>query len=147
MLRSRMNSNNLNSMHNYLRNMTRRILLIGVFALIAFSGWTQVFQDGVRKGVVKVKFSPTVSTSLSHIQVNARSKSVTTGIASVDAVAKVTSASNMYRLFPANAKNENKLRKHGLDLWYVVEIAENVDPKTAVAKFKQLQEVTMAEVE
>ena len=45
------------------------------------------------------------------------------------------------------AKHETQLRKHGLHLWYVVEIAEGVDPKTAVAKMKQLKEVTVAEVE
>jgi len=134
-------------MHNYLRSMIRNTLLVTVFVLSAYSGWTQVFQDGVRKGVVKVKFSPAVTASLSRVQVNARSRSITTGIASVDAVAKATSASNMYRLFPGNPTNENKLHKHGLDLWYIVEIDESVDPKIAVAQFKKLNEVLTAEVD
>ncbi len=118
-----------------------------MFALHSFTGWTQVYQNGIRKGMVKVKFSPTISISISKSQVKGSTKILKTGISSFDAVAKSTSATNLYRLFPANANNESKLKKHGLDLWYVVEINENVDPKVAVAQFKQLNEVTIAEVE
>lgn len=134
-------------MQKSLRIITKRIVLVVAFVLIAFTGWTQAFQNGVRKGVIKVKFSPAVTRSLSNIRVNARSKTVTTGIAAIDAVAQATSARNMYRLFPENEKNANKLHKHGLDLWYVVEIDEDVDPQTAVAQFKNLQQVILAEVD
>ena len=128
-------------MYNYLRNTIKRMLLVGVFFLITFSGWTQSYQNGVRKGLVKVKFASTVTATLSKMQVNGRTKNITTGIASVDAVTKAASATNMYRLFPFDAKNEHKLRKHGLDLWYVVEINENVDPKSVASQFKKLEEV------
>jgi len=134
-------------MHNYLLNILRRVLVIAVLLASCLIGWTQEYHNGVRKGMIKVKFSTTTSTSLGRIQVNARSGKLTTGIAAVDQAAESASATNMYRLFPYDAKNESKLRKHGLHLWYVVEIAEDVDPKTAVAKFKQLKEVTVAEVE
>ncbi len=134
-------------MDKFLRITAKRILLISVFVLMMFSGWTQVFQNGIRRGMIKVKISPTISTSLSKAQVKGSTKALKTGISSFDAVAKSTSATNLYRLFPANSNNESKLKKHGLDLWYVVEINENVDPKTAVAQFKQLNEVTIAEVE
>ncbi|HKY55012.1 MAG TPA: S8 family serine peptidase, partial [Anaerolineales bacterium] len=97
--------------------------------------------------MIKVKFSPTTATSLGQIQVNARRDKLITGMKAVDEVAESTSATNMYRLFPYDPKHESKLRKHGLHLWYVVEIGEGVDPKTAVSKFKQLREVTNAEVE
>jgi len=134
-------------MDKFLQVTAKRILLISVFVLIAFTGWTQTYQNGIRKGMVKVKFSPTISASMSKAQVKGSTKTLSTGISTFDAVAKSTSATNLYRLFPSNSSNESKLKKHGLDLWYVVEISENVDPKTAVAQFKQLNEVTIAEVE
>ena len=134
-------------MHNYLLNILRRVLLIGVFLVSNLIGWTQEYHNGIRKGMIKVKFSPTTSNSLGQIQVSARRDKVTTGIQAVDEVAESTSATNMYRLFPYDPTHESKLRKHGLHLWYVVEIGEGIDPKTAVSKFKRLKEVTIAEVE
>ena len=53
----------------------------------------------------------------------------------------------MYRLFPYDAKNEARMRRHGLHLWYVVEIDENIDPKIASYQFAQLPEVAHAETE
>src|SRR6478609_1453532 len=134
-------------MNNYLLNMTRRVLLIGMFLYCTAAGWAQTYQNGIRKGQIKVKFSPSMTTTLGRMKVSARSSGLTTGIQTLDAVAKKSSATNMYRMFPATAKNENKLHKHGLDLWYVVEINEDVDPKMAIAQFKQLQEVVVAEPE
>ncbi len=134
-------------MNNYLLNMTRRVLLIGMFLFCTAAGWAQTYQNGIRKGQIKVKFTSSMTAILGRMKVSARSSGFTTGIQSLDATAKKASATNMYRLFPANAKNENKLHKHGLDLWYVVEIKDNVDPKMAVAQFKQLQEVAFAEPE
>ena len=121
--------------------------MIGLFLSFASYGWAQEYQNGARKGMIKVKFSPAISASLSNMQVSARRNQLTTGIEAFDKVAQSTSATNLYRLFPYDAKNENKLRKHGLHLWYIVEIDKDVDPKTAVAKFKQLKEVAVAEVE
>ncbi len=135
-------------MNHFLPMNTRRILVAGLLALCSLSAIAQTpFAKGVRKGMVKVKFTPTMTTSLSQLQVSARSNQLTTGMASFDAAAKSTKATNMYRLFPFDAKNENKLRKHGLHLWYVVEIDETIDPTLAVAQFKQLKEVSLAEVD
>src|SRR5688572_5331098 len=134
-------------MHNYLLVISRRVFLIGVLLASSLIGWTQEYHNGVRKGMIKVKFSPTTSASLGQIQVNARLDKLTTGIKAFDDAAQTMSATNMYRLFPYDPKHETQLRKHGLHLWYVVEIGEGVDPKTAVAKMKQLKEVDVAEVE
>ena len=134
-------------MNNYLLSMTRRVLLIGMFLFCATAGWAQTHQNGMRKGQIKVKFTSSMTASLGRMKVSARSGGLTTGIQAFDAAAKKASATNMYRLFPATARNENKLHKHGLDLWYIVEIKENVDPKMAIAQFKQLQEVAIAEPE
>lgn len=127
----------------------KSLLTVVVFLLSLSMGWAQqpTFKEGIRAGQIKVKFKPEMSSTLSQTTVNARTSGFSTGIQSVDNVAKATKASNMYRLFPYDAKYESKLRKHGLHLWYVVEIDEATDPKVAVAQFKQLNEVAVAELE
>src|SRR5690349_4353470 len=123
-------------MHNYLRHMKRKFLLMSVLLLFVLTSEAQVFQNGIRKGMIKVKFSAEMTSTLSNARVSASSSGLTTGIASVDAVAQKTSATNMYRLFPYDAKYESRLQKHGLHLWYVVEVNEKTDTKMAVQQFK-----------
>jgi subtilisin family serine protease len=126
----------------------RKLLFIGLFITITMTAWSQVsFKNGIKQGQIKVKFKPEMTTSLNQVRVNARTSGFTTGIQALDETAKSTKASNMVRLFPYDAKFEAKLQKHGLHLWYVISIDETVDPKTAVAQFRQLKEVAAAEVE
>ncbi len=127
--------------------MCRRIIPLGIFFVITFSGWTQSFRNGVRTGMVKVKFSPTVTTTLAKLPVNGRSGNITTGITAFDQVVKSAAATKMYRLFPFDPKFEGKLRKHGLHLWYVIEMDEKLDPTTVISQFKTVSEVESAEVE
>ncbi len=134
---------------NGLMFLKRRFWLIGFVVALSTTAWAQTapFVNGIKQGQIKVKFTAEMTNALSQVTVNARTSGFTTGIQSVDQTAKATKASNMYRLFPYDPKFENKLRKHGLHLWYVVEINETTDPKTAVAQFKQLKEVAAAELE
>lgn len=136
-------------MNKSLHQLIIRIFLTGMFLLCLATAWAQTatFQNGVRKGMIKVKFSTAAAASISQAPVNARGNKLTTGIQSIDVTANAVKATGMQRIFPYDARFENKLRKHGLDLWYTVEISKDVDPKTAVAQFKQLKEVTYAEVE
>src|SRR5688572_24825260 len=116
-----------------------KILFIVVMFLLSLSmGMAQqaTFKDGIRSGQIKVKFKPEMTSTLSQTKVNARTSGFSSGILSVDNAAKATKASNMYRLFPYDKENEAKLRKHGLHLWYVVEIDKTTDPKIAIAQFK-----------
>lgn len=104
------------------------LLLISITA-----GWSQTisYKNGVRQGVIKVKFTPAMTSTLSQAKVNARTSGFTTGIQSVDRAAKATQASTMYRMFPYDPKFEHKLRKHGLHLWYIVEISETYGPENS----------------
>jgi subtilisin family serine protease len=122
------------------------ITLIIVFCSITAIAQSQ-FDKGIKKGMVKVKFTPTTTAPLPQSKVNARNNRLTTGMATFDAAANSVQAHTMYRMFPYDAKNEQKLRKHGLHLWYIIEIDESVDPKSAAGQFKQLGEVAVAEVE
>ncbi len=134
-------------MINYLQIKTIRILAIALFLLCSTMGWAQVFKKGVKQGMVKVKFTSAMTSTLQSMKVSARKSGLTTGMVAFDAKAQKVQATNMYRLFPYDAKYEAKLHKHGLDLWYVVEIPNEVDPNYAIAQFKQLNDVAIAEVE
>lgn len=133
-------------------NRTKRntvVLVIWIILLYSISAWSQTgqFKNGVKQGQIKVKFTAEMSTTLGQTKVNARTSGFTTGIQALDATAKSTKSKNMYRMFPYDPKFENKLRKHGLHLWYIVEMDDATDPKAAVSQFKQLKEVAVAEVE
>lgn len=135
-------------MNNSLLKSTGKVLL-ALFMLVCTVNVTAQTQydKGIKKGMVKVKFTPTTSAPLPQSKVNARNNRLTTGIASFDAAANSVQAHTMYRLFPYDAKNEQKLRKHGLHLWYVIEIDDSIDPNSAAIQFKKLGEVALAEVE
>ena len=137
-------------MKNNLRFKKCRVILAMAFLLFAFTGWAQTFKEGVKQGVVKVKFSPTMTNTLKAMPASMKvekGQALVTGISSFDKAAKQTNAYGMERLFPFDPKNEHKLRKHGLHLWYVVAIDESKDPKIAAANFSQLSEVELAETE
>jgi subtilisin family serine protease len=135
-------------MNHSLPNIMRSLLVATLLIFCSMQAIAQnLYTDGVRKGMVKVKFTPAMTSSLPQARVNARNNQLTTGMTSFDTKARAVNAHSMYRLFPYDEKNEHKLRKHGLHLWYVVEIEESVDPKVAAVQFKELQEVAIAEVE
>jgi subtilisin family serine protease len=134
-------------MQYFLPSLKRGMLLLGAILLTTVLAFAQEFTNGVRRGVVKVKFTNEMSQSLAQMKVQSAGDVLSTGMQRFDAAAKRTSAKNMYRLFPYDPKFEAKLRKHGLHLWYVVEIDKNLDPKTAVVEFRKIKEVAIAEVD
>src|SRR5882672_9264327 len=133
-------------MTDYLRTMKRGILLLGMLLFCTTAGWSQVYQQSVRQGMVKVKLTPELATTLSQSRLRPGT-TLSTGIQPLDVAAQRTGAKNMYRLFPYNAKIESKLHKHGLDLWYVVEIDEKSNPKDAVSIYKKVSGIALAEVD
>ena len=108
-----------------------------------------VYKNGIHKGVVKVKFSREMTSTLQNMEVSMRNDQLSTGITKFDAVAKNVKASDMERLFPQDPDPafENKMRKHGLHLWYIVTISDEEDPQKAARSFKNLDIVDKAEVE
>lgn len=105
------------------------------------------FVKGVRQGVVKVKFSPEMTKTLSEIKISTRNNQLSTGIQSFDIVSRSVQATNMERLITYSPKFEDRIREHGLHLWYVVHIPEGVNPEVAVQEFKKSSVVENAELE
>lgn len=135
-------------MKDFLPNRLSRMLFVIAFTLFALAGWSQEYQDGAKRGMIKVKFAPTMTTSLRQLEVSTQNNgALKTGMKQFDAVAQKTSANDMYRLFPYDPQNEHKLIKHGLHLWYVIQLDESIDPNQAAVEFGNLKDISIAEVE
>ena len=127
-----------------------KILLVSLFLMCASVLHAQVSkynEQGVYKGVVKVKFAPSVTEQLSTMKEGTRSGKLSTGITRFDKAVSKMGATHMERLFPYNAKTEHKSVKHGLHLWYIVYIDEGVDPEVAALQLYELPEVASVDCE
>ncbi|MCD0466052.1 S8 family serine peptidase [Flavobacterium sp. ENC] len=136
-------------MTNYYKR-GNRLLWFFIFSLWSVFSFGQqaTFKEGVKQGSVKIKFSGQLSQTLKKMNVTT-GKKLTTGIQAFDKVSAKVGARNMHRLFPENPNPilEAKLRKHKLDLWYVVDIDANQSVKEAVQKYKGIAEIETAETE
>lgn len=132
---------------NFYKNV-RKVLWCALLVCITSLSYGQSFKDGTKQGVVKIKFAKTMTQSLKSMKVEA-GNGLKTGIQAFDAVSQSVSASQMQRLFPANPdpKLEAKLQKHGLHLWYVVQVDEGKNPAEVATAYQSLAEVSYAEVE
>ncbi|MBF4466294.1 S8 family serine peptidase [Flavobacterium sp. LC2016-12] len=136
-------------MTNYYKR-GNRLLWFFIFSLWSVFSFGQqaTFKEGVKQGSVKIKFSEQLAPTLKKMNVST-GKKLSTGIQAFDKVSANVGAKKMRRLFPENPnpRLEAKLRKHKLDLWYIVDIDVNQSVKDAVQKYKGLAEIETAETE
>lgn len=136
---------------NYKLSICKRITLLVVllFYLLSVEGQTAIFKNGVQQGVVKVKFDPSMTTTLSQMQIRTRGTTFSTGISTLDKAVGTLRATHMERLIPesSNPQLEAKHRKAGLHLWYIIEFDTNVDVNTAIQTLKSVQGVKKVERE
>lgn len=123
------------------------VMILLLTCAFAVNAQEAKFKDGVQLGVVKVKFTPEMAATMSQVKISTRNNVLSTGITSFDKTVSKFNATGMRRAFRDTPKNAAKLRKHGLHLWYIMEIDENVNPKDAISALKQLKEVDVAECE
>ena len=64
------------------------------------------------------------------------------GIPSTDEVLAILGAYQFERIFPVDAKNEERTRSAGLHLWYRVKFNENTDLKEAASRLGKLGEIS-----
>ena len=107
------------------------------------------YKDGVLQGVVKVKFEPSMTATLSQMQIKTKGKTLSTGIATFDKAVTNIKGVRMERIIPEcpDPLLEAKHRKAGLHLWYTVEFDETVDMQTAVQTLKAVPGVKLVERE
>ncbi len=118
--------------------MKKKILYTALFALMLAScseqefieqpstpaGGTEVqFPTDVTSGELLIKFDPAMTEILDQaLKVATRSGGVMTrsGIPSTDEVLAILGAYQFERIFPVDAKNEERTRSAGLHLWYQI---------------------------
>lgn len=105
----------------------------------------QQLSSYAKNGVIRVKLDPAVAEQLGSTP-KTRSGIVSTGIKPFDNVNKKIKAVNMKRVFPYAPKFEERMRKHGLHLWYEISFDEKITPEQAVGKYKGIEGIKIAEI-
>lgn len=140
--------------------MKKKILYTALFALMLTAcseqelieqpstptGGTEVqLPADVTSGELLIKFDPAMTEILDRtLTVATRSGGAMTrsGIPSTDEVLDILGAYHFERIFPVDARNEERTRAAGLHLWYRVKFDENTDVKEAARRLSQLGEVS-----
>ncbi|NDV69326.1 subtilase family N-terminal domain-containing protein [Dysgonomonas sp. 25] len=125
-------------------------LILSLLLLAAIGVYAQdtgVYKNGVRQGVINVKFTPEMAEKMQKAKISTKSDKLSTGIATFDKAAKSINAMKMKRAFPETPQTAAKLRKYGLHLWYTIEMDQNVDPQQAVEAFRKQEGVALVEVD
>jgi subtilisin family serine protease len=100
----------------------------------------------IAPGVLHVKVTEQFA---AHLERNPRKKNaenvLLTGNQSVDAVHKRFKVHGMTRVFRPAGKYEIKHQKHGLHLWYTIQLDSSESVDAAVSAYKQLSSVSISE--
>lgn len=100
-----------------------------------------IIPDDVIKGEVIIKFHPEMESILEEHITRSGGDATRSGIPSTDEVLEILGAYHFERLFPIDPRHEERTRKDGLHLWYIVEFDENIDLSRAVKELSKLGEV------
>lgn len=110
------------------------------------TGGTEVqLPADVTSGELLIKFDPAMSEILDRtLKIATRSGGAMTrsGIPSTDEVLDILGAYHFERIFPVDAKNEERTRTAGLHLWYRVKFDENTDLREAANRLGKLGEIS-----
>ena len=109
-------------------------------------GGTEVqLPTDVTSGELLIKFDPAMSEILDRtLKVATRRGGAMTrsGIPSTDEVLDILGTYHFERIFPVDAKNEERTRAAGLHLWYRVKFDENTDLREAANRLGKLGEIS-----
>lgn len=109
-------------------------------------GGTEVqLPTDVTSGELLIKFDPAMSEILDRtLKVATRSGGAMTrsGIPSTDEVLDILGTYHFERIFPVDAKNEERTRAASLHLWYRVKFDENTDLREAANRLGKLGEIS-----
>lgn len=98
--------------------------------------------EGANRGEIMVKFKPEVASMLDQAQTRSGGSVMTrSGISSMDEVLKRVGTNKLERVFPVDRRNEERTRKTGLSLWYVVHFDEDTDLKQVAKDLAQVAEI------
>lgn len=107
--------------HSIFSNKRFFSIVAGLFIfLLALPG--QDYSNGVKNGAVLVKFKPNIIKSEKGLEVTYKKGVARTRIERVDQLNTTYGTLNMKRVFPYSPKYEARHQKHGLHLWYELEL-------------------------
>lgn len=119
------------------------LILLSVFWCLPIYG--QQLSSYVKDGVIRVKLEPAVAQQLGNTP-KTRGGIVSTGIQPLDKINKDIKAVEMKRVFPYAPKFEERMRKHGLHLWYEISYDAKLTPEQAADKYKGISGIKIAEI-
>lgn len=99
----------------------------------------------VTAGELLIKFKPEMTDILDRTMTRALGSGAAmtrSGIPSTDEVLEILGGYHFERIFPVDARNEDRTRAAGLHLWYLVKFDENTDLQEAAQRLRQLGEVS-----
>ena len=131
-------------MVEYLRFLKKHLLLV---ILVSFTSISFAQNRGLVQGKIRIKIVEDVQLVVSkNLEVSLSSAGVIqTGIPQLDALNKEFSVSKMRRVFPYAGKNEAKHIKHGLHLWYELDVNNSADLNSVSNKYLSTKDVISAE--
>lgn len=129
------------------RSLRLKSILLLLISLVLVSGsiFAQEYQNGMKKGVVRVKFQPQLALTLSTLKTTHKSGVLSTGIQPFDVVNKQISAVGMKRVFPYSSKFEDRHRAHGLHLWYEIAVSSEAEAMQVAEAYANIAEIASAE--
>ncbi len=132
-------------MNKFTLNKLSFILLIFLLGFRVSAQTLQQYENGVLKGVLKVKLKPEVVVSPKGLKASSVDGIARVGIQSIDNLNTETRANKMVRVFQYSPQFETRHQKHGLHLWYKIEVGANQDIKAIVKEYAHIDEIEIAE--
>ena len=102
-------------------------------------------EESYASGEILVKFTPEVASLLEEAGV-VRSELTRSGVGSIDEVLDIVGGFEISRVFPVDARHEERTVRDGLNLWYVVRYSGNYTAEEVSRRFSQLGEVQKVDV-
>ena len=103
-----------------------------------------VIPEDAADGELLIKFAPEMTEILDQMTEETAAGAALTrsGIPSTDEVLRILGGYELERVFPIDTRHEERARKNGMHLWYIVRFDKNTDLKVAVSNLRRLGEVS-----
>ncbi|WP_282037003.1 S8 family serine peptidase [Saccharicrinis aurantiacus] len=122
------------------------VLGLLILAIPANGQKIEQFSNGQLKGAIKVKVKPEMVVSPNGLKsIKGAQGFANVGISGIDKLNVQFKAVKMERLFPYSAKHEIRHQKHGLHLWYKIEVESEDQINRIVQAYGQCAEIQLAE--
>ncbi|MCU4176897.1 S8 family serine peptidase [Carboxylicivirga sp. N1Y90] len=121
------------------------VFLLGLLGMQSNAQTLQQYENGVLKGAIKVKLRPEVVVSPQGLKSFSVDGIAKVGVTAIDKLNVEHKVNKMERVFPYSPKFETRHQKHGLHLWYRIEIEDDQDIKELVKSYSHVSDIDVAE--